>query len=122
MLAVIVLGDLLWLGVFMRNFYQTHLGHLMSGSVQWVAAVTFYLMFVVGISYFALLPNISGGIWKVALASALLGAFAYATYDLTNHATLKEWPLIVTVVDIMWGAFLSSLAGIVGYYVYTLTK
>lgn len=122
MLAVLVAGDMLWLGVVMKQFYQTHLGHLMSGTVQWVPAVVFYVTFVTGISYFAVLPTLHGGLWKVVTASALLGAFAYATYDLTNHATLKEWPLIVTIVDVMWGTFLAGIVGAVGYYVLTLSK
>lgn len=122
MLAVLVIGDALWLGVIMRQFYQLHLGHILSGSVQWVPAVLFYCMYTVGVFYFAIQPHVMGGMGKVMFMSALLGAFAYATYDLTNHATVKDWPLIVTVLDICWGAFLSSLMGAVGYYVLTLYK
>jgi uncharacterized membrane protein len=91
----------------------------MSGGVNWYAAVTFYCMYAAGIVYFAVLPYAPQGLSKVVVTSALLGAFAYATYDLTNHATLKDWPLIVTVVDVMWGAFLSALAGAVGYVIYS---
>jgi uncharacterized membrane protein len=117
--GIIIMGDLLWLGVIMREFYRMHLGHLMSGGINWYAAVTFYFMYALGIAYFAVLPYAAQGLWKVVLTSALLGAFAYATYDLTNHATLKDWPLVVTIVDIMWGAFLSALAGAVGYSIYS---
>ena len=122
MLVTLVCGDLLWLGFIMRDFYQTRLAHLMGDTVQWVPAVLFYLSFISGLLYFAVLPHLTEGVWKVVIASALLGALAYATYDLTNQATLKNWPTIVTVVDILWGAFLAGIAGAVGYYVHSITK
>lgn len=116
-LPIVVAGDILWLGFVMKDFYRAHLGHLMGGIV-WPAAVAFYLMYSAGVVYFAVLPGIaSGSIAKTIVLAALLGAFAYATYDLTNNATLRDWPLAVTIIDILWGAFLSGVVGAVGFSV-----
>lgn len=110
-------GDLLWLGVIMKDFYQTRLGHLLGGSVVWPAAIVFYLVYGLGVLYFAAYPAFTKQSLMFALGTgALLGAFAYATYDLTNQATLKSWPTIVTIVDIAWGAFLTALVAGAGYY------
>lgn len=115
-LVTVVALDLLWIGVIMSDFYRVKLGHLMSGNVVWGAAVVFYLLFAAGLTYFAVLPGMNGGsLIKVFILGSFLGLIAYATYDLTNHATLKDWPLIVTVVDIMWGSFLSGAAAAAGY-------
>ena len=116
-LTVLIIGDLLWLGFLMRGFYVQHLGHLMAPTVNWYAAVAFYLIYVAGVLAFAVLPQASKGLMAIALTSLALGAFAYAVYDLTNHATLRDWPLAVTLVDIAWGAFLTALVGTVMGYV-----
>jgi uncharacterized membrane protein len=115
LLAVVAL-DLLWLGVIMKNFYFGRLGHLLSGSVVWPAAIAFYFIFAAALTYFAVLPGIeAGSLLKAALLGAVIGFVAYSTYDLTNHATMKNWPLAVTVVDILWGAVLSATAASAGY-------
>ncbi len=106
-IPIFVLFDLLWLGVVAKNFYQTRLGHLL-GEVAWLPAVIFYLVFLLGLTYFATYPALDGGIFRTALLGALFGFFTYATYDLTNHATLRDWPWIVTVVDIVWGTVLGA--------------
>lgn len=117
-LPVVVAGDIIWLGLVMKDFYRAHLGHLMGDGIVWPAAVAFYLMYSAGVVYFAVLPGIaSGSIFKTVMLAAVLGAFAYATYDLTNHATLRDWPLAVTVIDMLWGAFLSGIVGAVGFFV-----
>ena len=116
LVAAIVALDLLWLGVVMKDFYRANLGHLMAPSVVWGAAVAFYLVFAAGLLYFAVIPALSAGsLLRAALLGALLGALCYATYDLTNHATLKNWPLAVTLLDIAWGAVLSAAAASAGY-------
>jgi len=113
-IAAIVALDLLWLGVIMKDFYRANLGHLMGEGVVWGAAIASYLIFAAGLMYFAVLPSHT---WlKAALLGALFGALCYATYDLTNHATLKNWPLAVTLIDIVWGAFLSGVAATAGYF------
>lgn len=119
MIPGIVVLDLLWLGIIMKDFYRANLGHLMASSISWAPAIVFYLVFAFGLLYFAVLPNAAQGLVRTMLVGALFGAIAYATYDLTNHATLKDWPLAVTLVDIAWGAFLSALVAGLGYFVLT---
>ena len=108
-LATLIVGDLLWLGFLMRNFYATHLGHLMAPTVTWGAAALFYLTYTFAIWWFVVSPAVGKPLTHIAFQGALFGALAYAVYDLTNHATLKNWPVIVTVVDISWGTFLTML-------------
>jgi len=102
--------DLLWLGVVAKNFYQNSLAHLLSPAVNWPAALLFYLMYIVGIILFAVKPGLDAqSLAKAALWGALFGFFTYATYDLTNLATLRDWPLKVVIVDIAWGTVLCTL-------------
>ena len=101
--------DMIWLGYASRGFYKGQIGHLMSPTVNWPAAITFYLLFIVGILVFAVVPALqSGSLGKAALWGGLFGLFTYATYDLTNLATLRDWPVKVVVVDILWGVILCS--------------
>lgn len=101
--------DMLWLGLVARRFYGENIGHLMAPSVNWPAALTFYLLFIVGIILFAVVPALRSGSLRTALAwGALFGFFTYATYDLTNLATLRDWPLKVAMADIAWGVVLCS--------------
>ena len=115
-LPIVIIGDLLWLGVIAKSFYVTRLGHLM-GPVVWPAALLFYLLYVVGIVYFVVLPqSTAGSTWAtVAINGALLGFFAYGTYDLTNWATLKDWPVSVVILDMLWGACLTAFVSVVGF-------
>lgn len=109
--------DLAWLGLVARTFYRKYLGFLMAPKVNWPAALIFYLLFVVGILVFAVLPGLEAGSLKTTLLrAALFGLIAYATYDLTNLATLKDWPLTVTVVDLIWGTLVSVLVSLAGYF------
>ncbi len=109
--------DMLWLGVIAKSFYQTQLAAFM-GPVNWVAAIIFYLVFIIGILFFVSLPAAETGLWyKALLYGALFGFFTYATYDLTNFATLKDWPFIVVVVDMIWGMVITSTVGLVGYFI-----
>jgi uncharacterized membrane protein len=102
--------DLLWLGVIAKNFYQNNLAHLLSPQVNWPAAFLFYFMYIVGIVLFAVKPGLdAGSLAKAALWGGLFGFFTYATYDLTNLATLREWPIKVVMVDIAWGTLLCTL-------------
>jgi len=102
--------DLLWLGVVAKNLYQNNLAHLLSPSVNWPAALVFYLVYIVGIILFAVKPGLeTQSLATAAKWGALFGFFTYATYDLTNLATLKDWPLKVVLVDIAWGTLLCAL-------------
>lgn len=110
--------DIIWLGWFGKGIYQKHLGHLLSSSVNWPAAIIFYLLFIVGIFLFAIQPALESNSVKTALMwGALFGFFTYATYDLTNLATLQGWPLSIVWIDIAWGIFLTSAVSTAGYYI-----
>lgn len=104
--------DMLWLGYAAKNFYQTRLHHLLSPEVNWPAALLFYFIYIVGILFFAVKPGLEAeSLAKTCLYGALFGFFTYATYDLTNLATLRDWPIPVVVVDIAWGTLLCTLVG-----------
>ena len=100
--------DLLWLGVVAKSFYRARLEGLM-GDINWPAAVIFYLIFLLGLTWFALYPSAARGtVYTAITLGALYGFFTYATYDLTNLATLKGWPVSVVVADIIWGTVLGA--------------
>ena len=110
--------DLTWLGLVAKDMYNRNIGHLMSSQVKWVAAVVFYLAFIVGILVFAVYPSVDkDSVLRAVVLGALFGFFTYSTYDLTNLATLKDWPLSITIVDIAWGMVLTSVVSTVGFYI-----
>jgi uncharacterized membrane protein len=101
--------DLIWLGVVARGFYQKNLKNLLSPNVNWAAAIVFYLIFIAGILIFAVIPALNKDSWRHAvLWGALFGFFTYMTYELTNLALLKNWPLNIVIVDILWGVVLCT--------------
>lgn len=109
-LVVFFAVDLLWLGVIAKGFYSRFLGHWLAPNVNWTAAIVFYLLYIGGILYFAVWPALQqGSLGKALIAGALFGFITYATYELTNLATLKDWPLTVVLVDILWGTFLCTV-------------
>jgi uncharacterized membrane protein len=113
--TVMVLLDLLWLGVIAKPIYQQGIGHLMAEQPRWGVAVAFYLLFALAIVIFAVVPSEgSPGLWRTALLGALFGFFAYATYDLTNLATLKDWPVGMSLIDMAWGSFVSAASALSG--------
>ena len=102
--------DMLWLGYVAKDFYQQNLARFLSPNVNWSAALIFYLLYIVGILVFAVVPALQkDALGRAALLGGLFGFFTYATYDLTNLATLENWPLKVVVVDIVWGVVLGSV-------------
>ncbi len=110
--------DMVWLGWLAKNFYQTKLGYLL-GEVNWVAAIVFYLIFLVGLTYFAIYPGVqAGAVGQAVFLGMLFGFFTYATYNLTNLATIRDWPLLVSLVDMAWGAFLGALVSGLTAYIY----
>ena len=112
------LVDLVWLGFVAKDFYRSSIGHLMADGFNIPAAVVFYVLYTAGLFFFAVNPAIEAGDWqKAAMLGAAFGFFAYATYDLTNMATLKDWPLGITLADMAWGTFLSGMVATVGYAV-----
>jgi uncharacterized membrane protein len=101
--------DAIWLGVIARGVYKRGLGPLMAPRVRWASAVAFYAVYGLGIVWFAVVPAIAAGVHQNALLhGGLLGLVAYGTYDLTNLATLRDWPLRVTVLDLAWGIAASA--------------
>lgn len=108
--------DFVWLGFVARGFYRKHLGFLLADQPNWWAAVAFYLLFVAGMVVFVVTPSLqSGSLRKALLLGACFGLVTYATYDLTNHATVRDWPGIVTFVDLCWGAVLAAAVSSLGY-------
>jgi len=119
-LILFIASDLLWLGVVAKNFYHTRLAHLL-GDVVWLPAIIFYGIFIFGLTYFVTAPYMVDTPYRiVALNGAIFGLVTYATYDLTNHATLREWPLSVTLVDILWGTVLGAFVATLSVYAYRL--
>lgn len=124
-LAVIIffLIDIIWLGFIAKDLYAKELGHLLSSNVNWIAAIIFYLLFVAGMVFFVINPAIEKDSIKYAiLAGLLFGFMTYATYDLTNLATLKDWPLKITLIDLIWGSTLSMLVSVSTYYILNVLK
>ena len=114
-LLAFVLADMIWLRVIALSWYEQGMGPLLADSPNFVAAALFYLLFPVGLVIFAVLPGeAAAGVWRVARMGMLFGFFAYATYDLTNLAVVKGWPVGLTIIDMAWGSFLSGLASITG--------
>ena len=110
--------DMLWIGVLAKDFYRNNLGHLFRENINWAAALIFYFLYIIGILIFATLPALEKqSLGRAVLLGALFGFFAYATYDLTNFATLKDWPLKVTVVDMIWGMVLTGSVAAASYLI-----
>lgn len=106
--------DIIWLSLIAKNFYQNHIGFLMRPDIKWFAAIVFYLIFITGLVIFVIQPSVEKHSWiNALLAGALFGFVTYATYDLTNLATLKNWPLLVTVVDLIWGSVLAASVSLI---------
>lgn len=106
-IPVFFLIDMIWLGSLAKKFYGDNVGHLLSEKVNWIAALVFYFIYIVGILFYSVVPTIEDGSWQRALLlGSTFGFFTYATYDLTNLATLKNWSVKVVLVDIVWGMIL----------------
>lgn len=121
--VVFLIIDLAWLGFIAKDLYQKYLGDFMAEKVNWTAAIIFYLIYIVGISVFAIYPAVNmNSALNAALMGGLFGFFAYATYDLTNLATLKGWPLPIVFIDIAWGVVLTSIVSLSGFYIAKLVN
>jgi uncharacterized membrane protein len=115
---VFLIVDMLWLVVIAKGIYQKYLGGFITDNVNWTAAIIFYFIYVVGISIFAIYPSVNkGSVYHAIMLGALFGFFKYATYDLTNLATLKGWPLPIVFIDIIWGSVISAIVSFSGFYI-----
>lgn len=116
--AVFFIIDMIWLGLIAKNFYAKSLEGFLSEQVNWTAAIIFYFIFIAGISFFAIYPAVEKNAFHLAVIYGLLfGFFTYSTYDLTNYATLNNWPLKVVLVDIAWGSLLSGMVSACGFFI-----
>jgi uncharacterized membrane protein len=110
--------DIVWLGFVAKGIYAKYLSSFLAPNVNWTAAIIFYLLFIIGIFVFAILPAVEKGSLQTAVIyGALFGFFTYATYDLTNLATLKDWPLPIVFIDIAWGIVLTATVSAAGYFI-----
>lgn len=117
-LPIFFVIDIIWLALIANNFYQKHLGFFMASKINWPSALIFYFLYIGGLIIFVIMPSITRNSWiNTLLYGAFFGLVCYATYDLSNLATLKNWPLMVTIVDLIWGTFVSSLVSILTYLI-----
>lgn len=117
-LVVFFAIDIFWLGVVAKNLYAKYLGFIMAPNVNWAAAILFYMIFIVGIMVFVLQPALEKqSLMHALIMGAFFGFVTYATYDLTNLATLKDWPITITIIDLIWGTVLSSSVSVVSYLI-----
>jgi len=110
--------DIFWLGIIAKNLYREQIGFLMSDEVRWGPAILFYCLYIAGLVFFALLPVFNEGNWVSALLyGGFFGLVCYATYDLTNLATLKGWPMKIVVYDLLWGTFISGVTCLTTFWI-----
>ncbi len=122
LIAIIFLAiDLVWLGFIGKNFYNAQIGFLLKENPNWPAAALFYGLYVIGVVVFVAAPALSADSAFYALGyGALFGLITYATYDMTNLATLKDWPLKITVVDLIWGSTLVGFSSFLAVLIHQL--
>lgn len=110
--------DLIWLGVVAKKLYNKYLGYIMAKNINWLAAIVFYVIFVIGLLIFVIYPALAkDSIQHLILYGMAYGFVTYATYDLTNLATLKDWPIQITIIDLIWGTTLSTLTAYFSYLI-----
>lgn len=112
--------DLLWIGVVGSGFYRSQLGSMLRPDVVWSAALAFYVIYALAVSFFVIAPAIGvHSIVRAALTAAFFGLAAYAAYDLTNLATITGWPLPLTFVDLAWGVIVTTVTSVATYWIAT---
>ncbi|WP_218162447.1 DUF2177 family protein [Alkalibacterium sp. 20] len=116
-LAVFFLVDILWLGLIANKLYRDQIGFIMKDQPNWIAAIIFYLIFVLGLVFFVIHPALlSESIVEALMRGMFFGFITYATYDLTNLATLENWPLKITIIDLIWGTTLGGVVSAISFY------
>ena len=118
---VVFMGiDLVWLGFVAKNIYSKYLGYLMAPNINWLAAMVFYVIFIIGILYFVIAPSlVDRDFTQLVIRAMLFGFITYATYDLTNLATVRDWPITITIIDLIWGTSLSTSVSVISYLIIT---
>ncbi len=112
--------DLIWLGFVAKNIYAKYLGYLMAPQVNWLAALIFYVIFIIGVLYFVIAPSlVDRDLVQLVIRAMLFGFITYATYDLTNLATIRDWPITITIIDLIWGTTLSTSVSVISYLIIT---
>lgn len=112
-LATFLVLDGLWIGLLMAGFYKRQLGFLFADKVNLYAVVAFYLIYAAGLVFVVIEPQLGASFTRVFLIGLVVGLMAYGAYDLTNQATVKNWPLVVTVIDLAWGALVTGAVSVV---------
>ncbi len=112
-LTAFLVLDGLWIGLLMSGFYKRQLGFLFADKVNFYAVVVFYLIYAAGLVFVVIEPQLGNSLTKVFVVGLVVGLMAYGAYDLTNQATVKNWPLVVTVVDLAWGAFVTGAVSVI---------
>jgi uncharacterized membrane protein len=122
--GLIFLGiDLVWLSIMTPRLYKPQLAAFMADRFHLLPALVFYVLFTVGLMALVVFPAVErGSVSRALILGGLLGLVAYATYDLTNLASVKNWPVVISVVDITWGTFLSATSAVIGYWIVTVLK
>lgn len=116
LLAFLII-DAIWLGLIARGFYGKHLDYLLKSDPNWAAAFLFYLLFIAGVLAFVVVPSAQQGcVRRVLVSGAFFGLVTFATYDLTNLALIRDWPMVVTVVDLAWGMVVGASLSCVGFF------
>ena len=117
-LVAFLVIDFIWLSTMASRLYRPAIGDLLADNFRLAPAIVFYLIYAAGLTFLAVRPALISGEWTAALLyGAAVGFMAYATYDLTNQATLKSWSTTLTVADLLWGTFVSAAAAVIGYLV-----
>ncbi|MES2286057.1 MAG: DUF2177 family protein [Bacteroidota bacterium] len=117
-LPIFIAFDITWVGFLAKDFYRDQIGFLMKPNINWLATILFYFLFITGLVLFVIQPALEKHSWAHALVfGALFGLITYGTFDLTNLALLKNWPVLVTIVDLIWGMFLSALVSLITYFI-----
>lgn len=118
---IMLVLDLLWIGVVGAGFYRSQLGSMLRPDVVWPAALAFYVIYALAVAFFVLAPSLAmkASLVRVLLVGAFLGFAAYATYDLTNLATITGWPLPLTFVDLLWGTVVTAVTSAATYLIAT---
>lgn len=119
-LISLVLIDSVWILFIAKKFYAEHMGFLFSKTINLAPVMVFYPLYAVGIVFLVVLPSQS---WvEVLWKGALLGLVSYGAYDLTNHATIPNWPVVMTIVDILWGTFVTAATALIAYFILGIFK